>query len=126
MMRLRPPLPPESSPNGKAPCKSNVLADKLTQGGVAMLRGGFGTAVRLLIYRPRVQFPSAPPFLLQLHRNTSMTIKKSSTNSKETTSQRVASIASQALKNPESLTNTQIKTLAGSALTQSPDRKKPK
>lgn len=53
-----------------------------------------------------------------------MTIKKSTTHSKETTSSRVATIASQALRNPASVTNKQIKTIAASALTQSPDKKK--
>ena len=41
----------------------------------------------------------------------------------EKTSSKVASIASQGLKRPGSLTNRQIKTLAASALTQAPDRK---
>jgi hypothetical protein len=47
-------------------------------------------------------------------------------HSKETTSHRVAHIASQGLKDPGSLTRSQIKTLAGSALTQAPDRHKSK
>lgn len=55
-----------------------------------------------------------------------MTTKKGGTHSKETTSSRVASIASQALRNPASVTNKQIKTIAASALTQSPDKRKAK
>jgi len=42
----------------------------------------------------------------------------------EKTSGRVASIASQGLKDPSSLTNRQIKTIAASVLTQAPDHKK--
>ena len=42
----------------------------------------------------------------------------------EKTSSKVASIASQGLKNPGSLTNTQIKKLSASALTQAPDKKR--
>jgi len=42
----------------------------------------------------------------------------------EKTGKTVGSIAAQGLKNPGSLTNSQIKTLAGSALTQRPDHKK--
>ena len=53
-----------------------------------------------------------------------MTIKKSSTGNKETTSSRVATIASQALRKPASVTNKQIKTIAASVLTQAPDKKK--
>jgi hypothetical protein len=45
-------------------------------------------------------------------------------HSKEKTSHKVASLASRGLKDPGSLTNRQIKTLAASALTQAPDRKK--
>ena len=51
---------------------------------------------------------------------------KGTANNKETTSHRVASIASQALRKPASVTNSQIKTIAASALTQSPDKKKPR
>jgi hypothetical protein len=40
----------------------------------------------------------------------------------EKTSQRVASIASKALQNPSSLSPQEIKELAASVLTQSPDR----
>lgn len=46
----------------------------------------------------------------------------SSKSNKETTSQRVASIASQALRNPASVTNKQIKAIAASVLTQAPDK----
>jgi len=53
-----------------------------------------------------------------------MTTKKSNTHSNETTSSRVATIASQALRDPKSVTPKQIKTIAASALTQSPDKKK--
>ncbi len=42
----------------------------------------------------------------------------------EKTSKKVATIASQGLKNPSSLTNKQIKTISGSVLTQRPDKKK--
>jgi len=44
----------------------------------------------------------------------------------EKTSAKVASIAAKGLKSPGSLTKAQIKTLAASALTQAPDRKKKK
>ena len=44
----------------------------------------------------------------------------------EKTSKKVASIAAKGLKDPESLTNTEIKTLSASALTQSPDKPKKK
>ncbi|MBI4937278.1 MAG: hypothetical protein HY846_03520 [Nitrosomonadales bacterium] len=53
-----------------------------------------------------------------------MTTKKSATSNKETTSSRVATIASQALRQPGSVTNKQIKTIAASVLTQTPDKKK--
>ncbi len=43
-------------------------------------------------------------------------------SNKETTSQRVATIASKALKDPASMTEKQIRTLAGSVLTQAPDK----
>jgi hypothetical protein len=55
-----------------------------------------------------------------------MTTKKSTIHSKETTSSRVATIASKALHDPGSITKKQIKTIAASALTQSPDKKKPR
>ena len=55
-----------------------------------------------------------------------MTIKKTPTSNKEATSQRVATIASQALRKPASVTNKQIKTIAASVLTQTPDKKKPR
>jgi len=42
----------------------------------------------------------------------------------EKTSKRVASIAARGLKNPSSLTQAEIKTLAASALTQAPDTMK--
>ncbi len=42
----------------------------------------------------------------------------------ERTSSRVASIASKGLKNPARLTKKEIKTIAGSVLTQAPDRGK--
>jgi hypothetical protein len=42
----------------------------------------------------------------------------------ETTSQKVASIASKALKDPSSVTKREIQTIAGSVLTQSPDKAK--
>ena len=45
-------------------------------------------------------------------------------SNKETTSQRVASIASQALRDPSSVTKSQIKTIAASVLTQAPDNSK--
>ena len=41
----------------------------------------------------------------------------------EKTSMAIGAIASRALKNPEKVTNTEIKKLAGSALTQRPDKK---
>lgn len=41
----------------------------------------------------------------------------------EKTSKEIGKIASQGLKNPSSLTNQQIKKLAGSALTQRPNKK---
>lgn len=44
----------------------------------------------------------------------------------EKTSQKIGSIASRGLKSPGSLTNAEIKALAGAALTQRPDRKKPR
>jgi carnitine O-acetyltransferase len=53
-----------------------------------------------------------------------MATKKSTTHSRETTSTRVATIASKGLREPASLTNKQIKTIAASALTQTPDKKK--
>ena len=40
----------------------------------------------------------------------------------ERTSARVAQIASKALQNPQSISSDEIKTLAASALTQSPDQ----
>jgi hypothetical protein len=43
----------------------------------------------------------------------------------EKTGSRVGHIASQGLRNPGSLTNKQIKTIAASALTQRPDHKRP-
>ncbi len=42
----------------------------------------------------------------------------------EKTSGSVGSIASKGLKNPGSLTNKEIKSIAGSVLTQRPDQKK--
>ena len=42
----------------------------------------------------------------------------------EKTSSKVASIASKGLKSPGSLTNKEIKTIAATALTQAPDKKK--
>ncbi|MBU1862491.1 MAG: hypothetical protein KKH94_02365 [Candidatus Omnitrophica bacterium] len=42
----------------------------------------------------------------------------------EKTSKKVASIASRGLRKPSSLTNTEIKKIAGSVLTQAPDRKR--
>ena len=42
----------------------------------------------------------------------------------EKTSSKAASIASKGLKNPGSLTNKEIKTIAATALTQAPDKKK--
>ena len=44
----------------------------------------------------------------------------------EKTSSKIAKLASKALKDPGSLTKSQIKSLAGSALTQAPDSKKKK
>ena len=44
----------------------------------------------------------------------------------EKSSSKVATIASKALKNPGSLTKTEIKSMAGSVLTQSPDKLKKK
>lgn len=41
----------------------------------------------------------------------------------EKTSKEIASIAAKGLRDPGSLTKAQIKKLAGSALTQAPDRK---
>ena len=43
---------------------------------------------------------------------------------KERTSSHVASIASKVLRNPKSATVKEVKTLAASALTQAPDRRK--
>jgi len=43
----------------------------------------------------------------------------------EKTSKKVASIAAKGLRSPGSLTRKEIKTLAASALTQAPDRRKP-
>lgn len=42
----------------------------------------------------------------------------------EKTSKKVASIASRGLKNPGSLTNKEVRKIAGSVLTQAPDKKK--
>ena len=42
----------------------------------------------------------------------------------EKTSKKVASIAAKGLKDPSSLTKTEIKTLSASALTQAPDKPK--
>jgi hypothetical protein len=42
----------------------------------------------------------------------------------EKTSKGIGSIASKGLKNPGSLTNTEIKKISGSVLTQRPDKKK--
>jgi len=44
----------------------------------------------------------------------------------EKTSKGVASIASKGLKDPGSLTKPQIRTLAATALTQAPDKPKPR
>ena len=55
-----------------------------------------------------------------------MTTKKTHASNKEVTSKSVASIASQALRKPASVTNKQIKTIAASVLTQTPDKKKPR
>ncbi|RKE73434.1 hypothetical protein [Pseudorhodoplanes sinuspersici] len=41
----------------------------------------------------------------------------------ETTSNKVATIASKGLKTPSKLTNKEIKTIAASALTQAPNKK---
>lgn len=49
---------------------------------------------------------------------------RKSTSKPETTSKRVASIASELLRNPA--TPPRVKTVAGSDLTQAADRKKPK
>lgn len=49
---------------------------------------------------------------------------KASKGRGEQTSSRVASIASKGLQKPSSLTNSQIKTLSASVLTQAPDKKK--
>lgn len=43
----------------------------------------------------------------------------------EKTSKRVAKIASKALKTPEKTTKKEIQSLAGTALNQAPDKKKP-
>ena len=45
-------------------------------------------------------------------------------SNKEITSQRVASIASQALRDPSSVSKKQIQTIAASVLTQTPDNPK--
>jgi hypothetical protein len=42
----------------------------------------------------------------------------------EKTGSKTASIASKGLKNPSSLTNKEIKSIAAAALTQAPDKKK--
>ena len=44
----------------------------------------------------------------------------------EKTSDKVAKIASKGLKNPASLTKKEIRSIAGSVLTQSPDQRKPR
>ena len=44
----------------------------------------------------------------------------------EKTSKNVASLAGKALKNPKGVTQEQVKTLAGSVLTQAPDKPKTK
>jgi hypothetical protein len=44
----------------------------------------------------------------------------------EKTSKEIATLASLALKHPEKLTLKQIRTLAGTTLTQTPDKKAPK
>ena len=49
---------------------------------------------------------------------------KSGTGNKETTSQRVSSIAAKALQDPSSVTKKQIQTIAASVLTQTPDNPK--
>ena len=55
-----------------------------------------------------------------------MSSTKKPTHSKETTSQKVAALASQALRDPKSVTPKQIKSIAASALTQTPDKGKKK
>ena len=55
-----------------------------------------------------------------------MASKKSGSDNKETTSPKVASIASKALRNPSGVTPKQIKSIAASALTQAPDKGKKK
>lgn len=45
-------------------------------------------------------------------------------HSNEKTSHRVASIASKAMRHPDSLTRKEIRSIAGSVLTQAPDKKK--
>jgi hypothetical protein len=52
--------------------------------------------------------------------------KKMPKQSNEKTSKVVASIASKGLKNPGSLTNTEIKKVSASVLTQAPNKPKPK
>jgi hypothetical protein len=44
----------------------------------------------------------------------------------ERTSKSIASIASRGVKNPETLTNAEIKKIAATALTQAPNKTKPK
>ena len=44
----------------------------------------------------------------------------------EKTSKKIGKIASKGLKNPEKLTKSEITSLAGSVLTQRPDKPKPK
>ena len=44
----------------------------------------------------------------------------------ERTSEKLAKLASQALRKPETLTKTQIKSLGGALLTQAPDKVKAK
>jgi hypothetical protein len=51
-------------------------------------------------------------------------IAKKPTN--ERTSKSIASIVSRGLKNPETLTNAEIKKIAATALTQAPNKSKPK
>ncbi|MCY3812879.1 MAG: hypothetical protein OXH15_13875 [Gammaproteobacteria bacterium] len=51
---------------------------------------------------------------------------KSGKSRNEQTSKDVASIAAKGLKNPGSLTNAEIRKLAGTALTQAPDNPKGK
>lgn len=48
---------------------------------------------------------------------------KKAKSSSESTSTQIAKIASKGLKDPGSLTKTEIRKLAGSALTQAPDKK---